>query len=405
MPEIKIVRLGLKGDGVTEDGRFIPFSLPGEVYDAPSGADDLSTAQRRTCSDARIAPVCPHFGTCGGCALQHASAGFLAEWKRDTIAFALKAQALETTFRPIAASPPYSRRRATFSARRTKKTTQVGFHLRATDTVLPLETCHLLKPDLMAALPACHALAGLGASRKGEIKITLTHSSAGPDIAVFGAKPLDGPLRAGLASLANAHAIARLCWNGEPIADRSRPVQIMGKARVLPPSGAFLQATDEGEATLVSSMREAVAGARSVVDLFAGCGTFTLPLAEQATVHAVEGEAEMLEALNQGWRFAEGLKTVSTEPRDLFRRPLVPSELSRYDAVVIDPPRAGAKAQIEEIAASGITLVGAVSCNPVTFARDARILVDAGFSLDWVQPVDQFLWSGHVELAARFSRA
>jgi 23S rRNA (uracil1939-C5)-methyltransferase len=178
----------------------------------------------------------------------------------------------------------------------------------------------------------------------------------------------------------------------------------MGKASVLPPSGAFLQATEAGEAALVAAMQEAVAGAKRVADLFAGCGTFALPLAAQAEVHAVEGEAEMLKALDAGWRFATGLKTVSTEARDLFRRPLVPLELKQYDAVVIDPPRAGAAAQMSEIAASNIRLVGAVSCNPISFARDAKTLIDAGFTLDWVQPVDQFRWSGHVELAAKFSR-
>ena len=403
MPEFHITRLGLKGDGITDDDRFIPFSLPNETF---SGRfeNGVFTGTRLTDAPARTTPPCPHFSTCGGCALQHATDEFLASWKAETITRALQAQGLSAPFRLIATSPPNSRRRATFSARRTKKTTQVGFHKRGSTEIFPIEQCHLLKPEIMAALPACHALAGLGASRKGEIKISVTHSAAGPDINVLDAKPLDGPLRARLATLANELALARLSWNGEQIADRARPVQPMGKASVLPPSGAFLQATSEGEAALISAMQEAVSGAKRVADLFAGCGTFTLPLAEQAEVHAVEGQADMLKALDAGWRFSQGLKTVTTEARDLFARPLVPLELKHYDAVVVDPPRAGAKTQMAEIAASDIHIVGAVSCNPVSFARDAKILTDAGFTLEWVQPVDQFRWSGHVELAARFSR-
>ena len=403
MPELTITRLGLKGDGITEDDRFIPFSLPGDVFDGLF-EDGAFKGSRLTDSPARTTPPCPHFGTCGGCALQHASDDFLSNWKAETITRALHAQGVEAPLRPIITSPPQSRRRASFSARRTKKTTQVGFHKRGSAEIFPVEHCHLLKPEIMAALPACHAFASLGASRKGEIKISVTHSAAGPDISVHEAKPLDGPLRARLATLANEFAIARLSWNAEQIADRARPVQSMGKASVLPPSGAFLQATLEGEAALIAAMQEAVGSAKRVADLFAGCGTFALPLAENAEVHAVEGVADMLKALDTGWRFAQGLKTLTTEARDLFGRPLVPLELKHYDAVVIDPPRAGAKAQMEEIAASSIGVVGAVSCNPVSFARDAKILIDAGFTLDWLQPVDQFRWSGHVELAAKFSR-
>ena len=403
MQKLHISRLGLKGDGITDADQFIPFALPGEAFEGDF-VKGVFKGTRLSDSPARIAPVCSHFGTCGGCALQHASDEFLAAWKAEAILRALSAQGLSAPFRPTTTSPPQSRRRATFSCRRTKKTTQVGFHKRGSEDILPLTECHLLSPDLMAAVPACQALTVLGASRKGEIKISVTQSATGLDVNVLEAKELDGPLRARLASLAGEYNLARLGWNGEQIADRTRPVQTMGKADVLPPSGAFLQATAHGQAALVAAMQEAVHGAKRVLDLFAGCGTFALPLAEHAEVHAVEGEADMLKALDTGWRFAKGLKTVTTETRDLFARPLVPQELRKFDAVVIDPPRAGAKAQMEEIAASDIRLVGAVSCNPISFARDAKILVDAGFTLDWVLPVDQFRWSGHVELAARLSR-
>ena len=185
---------------------------------------------------------------------------------------------------------------------------------------------------------------------------------------------------------------------------RRPPWQGMGRARVAPPPGAFLQATAEGEAALVAAVRGLVGDAARVADLFAGCGTFALPLAERAEVLAVEGEAAMLAALDAGWRKAEGLKRIRVEARDLFRRPLQPAELDRFDAVTIDPPRAGAEAQVRELAASRVPRIAMVSCNPATFARDAEILVAGGYKLGEVRPVDQFRWSGHVELAAAFRR-
>lgn len=404
MPEFKISRLGLKGDGITEDNLFAPFTLPGEVVSGDVSKDQLTHIKRLSDSPSRITPVCQHFGTCGGCTLQHASDEFLADWKAGTIRRALAAQGIEAPFRPTDTSPAASRRRATFSAKRTKKTTQVGFHKRGSAEIFELKECHLLTPGIMEALPACHAFAGLGATRKTEIKISVTHSAVGPDIDVRDAKELDGPLRGRLANLAAEHNLARLGWNGEQVVDRKRPTHMIGKAQVLPPSGAFLQATPHGQAALVAAMQEAVGKSKRVLDLFSGCGTFALPLSEKAEVHAVEGIAEMLKAMDAGWRFAKGLKTVTTEARDLFTRPLVPLELRKFDAVVIDPPRAGAKTQMAEIVNSEINLVGAVSCNPVSFARDAKILIDGGFTLEWVLPVDQFRWSGHVELAAKFSR-
>ncbi len=404
MAKYTVERLGLKGDGIIAGDIFAPFTLPGEIVEGEVKNGQLEIAARLSDSEARVQPACRHFGSCGGCALQHGSDEFLARWKREIIERALAAQGVEADIRPTITSPTHSRRRATFSARRTKKTTQVGFHKRGSAEIFNLIECPLLVPEILSALPACHALAGLGASRTAEIKISVTHSPAGQDLQVRDAKALDGPLRARLATLATEHNLARLSWNEELVADRKRPVQAMGKAQILPPSGAFLQATAHGQAALVAAMQEAVSGAKRVADLFAGCGTFSLPLAEQAEVHAVEGLPDMLKALDAGWRHAQGLKTLTTEARDLFSRPLVPLELKHFDAVVVDPPRAGAKTQIAEIVTSGIRQVGAVSCNPVSFARDAKALIEGGFTLDWVQPVDQFLWSGHVELAARFSR-
>lgn len=353
----------------------------------------------------RVPPPCPHFGTCGGCTLQQASDDFLADWKGEVIARALAARGLASEIRPTDTSPARSRRRAVFTGRRTRKTTVVGFHARRSEALVPIETCLVVRPALMASLPALHRLTALCASRSGHVRFTVTAGPAGLDIAIEGGRPLDPALQSALAAEAEAADLARLSLGTDVAALRRPPFQIMGAARVVPPPGAFLQATAEGEAALVAGVRTAVGRARRIADLFAGCGTFSLPLAEQADVLAVESEAAMLQALSAGWRQAPGLHRVVTGTRDLFRRPLLEGELKGLDAVVIDPPRAGAEAQVRVLAA-GQTLghVAMVSCNPVTFARDARLLVDGGFSLDWVQPVDQFRWAGHVELVACFSR-
>ncbi|MHC0052063.1 class I SAM-dependent RNA methyltransferase [Actibacterium sp. D379-3] len=401
---VTIRRLGHLGDGVADGPVFVPLTLPGEEVEGDLTGDRIAQPRIVTPSPDRVRPPCSHYKSCGGCALQHASDSFVAGWKVDVVRQALAAQGLSAPMRPILTSPPQSRRRAVLAGRRTKKGVIVGFHARASDTLVQIPDCTLLHPDLMACLPALEALVPLAASRKGEVSFTLTRSGAGPDLAVGNAKPLDAPLWATLGTVAQQFDLARLSWNGELIVERNAPVQRFGKAAVVPPPGAFLQATAEGQAALTQAVQAAMGGARQVADLFAGCGTFALPLAERAGVHAVEGEADMLAALDQGWRRAPGLHRVTTEVRDLFRRPLMPDELKRFDAVVIDPPRAGAEAQVAQIAVSGVPVVAAVSCNPVTFARDAAVLVGGGFTLDWVQVVDQFRWSPHVELAARFSR-
>jgi len=333
----------------------------------------------------------------------HASDSFVADWKTQVIATALAAQGLDVAIRPIATSPPRSRRRATLAGRRTKKGALVGFHARRSDTIVPITDCHVLAPVLMAAVPVLEDITRLGGSRAGVLSFAMTQTESGVDLRVTGGKPLDGPLRAALGGFAG-HFV-RLTWEDEPIFAATSPLVRLGNAAVTPPPGAFLQATAHGEAALLSAVEEVTDGASRIADLFAGCGTFALPLARRAAVHAVEGEASLLAALDAGARHARGLKPVTTEMRDLFRRPMMVSELSAYDAVVIDPPRAGAEAQTRALAEARVPRIAAVSCNPVTFARDAAILTRAGYRLNWVQPVDQFRWSTHVELAASLTLA
>jgi 23S rRNA (uracil1939-C5)-methyltransferase len=405
MTEHQINRLGIYGDGIAGGPVFAAMTLPGEMVSGTVAGTMLTDIRIISPSDDRVAPPCKHFKSCGGCQLQHASDSFVAEWKTGLIAQALAAQGLSSDIRPIVTSPAQSRRRATFAARRTKKGTMSGFYGRASGTVIEIPECKLVAPELLAARDIAEALAELGGSRKATLAVTITTSRVGLDIQVSGGKPIDGPLRITLAALCDSRGFARLAWEDEVIAQRAPPVQRFGVADVCPPPGAFLQATAHGEAHLLAAVQEAVQGARRVIDLFAGCGTFTLPLAKDAEVWAVESDAQMMEAMDKGWRMAKGLKTVKHTARDLYRRPLLPDEFYKFDAVVMDPPRAGAEAQTAEIVRSGIKSVAYVSCNPVTFARDVAKLVEGGFVLDWVQPVDQFRWSSHVELAAQLSRS
>jgi len=266
--------------------------------------------------------------------------------------------------------------------------------------IVEVPDCQLVTAEVANGMEIAKELASVGTSRKAELSVTVTQSSTGLDIAVRGGKALDGPLRIALAAIAQRTGLARLAWDDEVVAQETPPLQEFGTARVAPPAGTFLQATQDGEAALLRAVQEAVEGAAHVTDLFAGCGTFSLPLAQNSEVHAVEGDAEMMHALDHGWRNGRGLKKVTHEARDLFRRPLMPDELRKTDAVVLDPPRAGAEAQVAELIKSKVPRVAYVSCNPVTFARDVANLVGAGWALDWVQVVDQFRWSTHVELAS-----
>ncbi|PRY20658.1 23S rRNA m(5)U-1939 methyltransferase [Aliiruegeria haliotis] len=401
---LEILRLGHRGDGIAEGPVFVNGGLPGEVVEGVITDGRLAAPRILRPSELRVSPVCRHYKGCGGCLVQHAREDFVSDWKREIVRQALEAQGLTAPIRGIHTSPPRSRRRATFSGRRTKKGALVGFHGRASDTLVDVPECQLVHPEILATRPALDRLTRAGASRKGEISLTVTLTEDGPDIHVSGGKPLDAALRMEMAGLVESEGLARLTWEDEVIAQRIPPRVRFDGIAVVPPPGAFLQATAEGEGALRRSVLEAVGDGGHVLDLFAGCGTFALPLARRAEVHAVEGLEDLTAALEAGWRQAQGLKAVTVETRDLFRRPLLPDELKRFEAVVIDPPRAGAEAQTEEIARSDVRRVAAVSCNPATFARDAARLVQAGFTLDWVDVVDQFRWSPHVELAACLTR-
>jgi len=407
--KLTIERLGHGGDGVakTPEGEtvFVPQALPGEVVEGELDGNRLTGVKIITPSEDRVRPPCPHFKTCGGCSMQHVRDDVVATWKQDIVRGALAARGLEAPIRGIKTSPPNSRRRAAFSGRRPRGGPMVGLHAKGSDMLVEIPDCKLMSPALMAGIPGMLALSRALASRKAELTIHVTETDTGLDIRVDGAPPQDVPRMAGLATVAEEHDMARLSMGDELVAERRPPMVRLGPANVVLPAGAFLQATKAGEADLLASVLEAVGDAKRVADLFAGCGTFALPLSERAEVLAMEGLDSLTAALDAGWRSVGGLHKLEAQVRDLFDRPVLAQELKGFGAVVIDPPRAGAEAQCRELAKSDVPVIAAVSCSPQSFSRDAAILTQGGYALDWIDVVDQFRWSHHVELAARFSRA
>jgi 23S rRNA (uracil1939-C5)-methyltransferase len=279
----------------------------------------------------------------------------------------------------------------------------IGFHARKSDTMVEILECPLIEPALLAGLDGLREITVQFGSRKGSLKIAATVTQNGLDVWISEGKDLSPKDSADLGAIAAKHEFCRIAWNGDVIVQAAPATVSFGSTKIPLPEGAFLQATKHGEDTLVKSALEAVAGYKSGVDVFECIGTFAIQAALTSTVHAVEGDANMTGALDAAWRGSTGLKPVTSETRDLFERPLLEDELSKYEAVIIDPPRAGAQVQCREIAASKVRKVAFVSCNPGTFTRDAKILVKGGFTLDWVQVVDQFRWSSHVELGAQFT--
>ncbi|MEM8554422.1 MAG: class I SAM-dependent RNA methyltransferase [Pseudomonadota bacterium] len=401
---LTVTRLGDLGDGLA-DGIVVPAALPRETVEGTLVDGRLSSPRILSPSPERVKAPCAHAGGCGGCAVQHASDNLVSDWKRDRVVEALWAHGVEAEVGEPITSPPGSRRRAGFAGRRTKKGAIVGFHGRASHTLIPVPNCLVVTEKLRAVLPILEVMTLAGGSRKGEIAFQVTETDTGLDVAAKGGKALDLGLHQQLVDLGARIGLARLTWNGETVAQWAPPTVSFGQAKVLLPPGAFLQATREGETALVDFVKSALSGASRVADLFCGCGTFALPLAASAEVLAVEGERAQTEALAQAARHTQRLRAVTAETRDLFKRPLLAEELSKFDGVVIDPPRWGAAAQVAELAKSKVPRIASVSCNPTTFARDAASLIASGYGMGSVTVVDQFRWSPHVELAALFTRA
>ncbi|MEM9320543.1 MAG: class I SAM-dependent RNA methyltransferase, partial [Pseudomonadota bacterium] len=369
MTDLTIMRLGMKGDGIAAGPVYVPRTLPGEVVRGTVRDGRIDAPKIVAPSPDRVRPACPHYKSCGGCQLQHASDAFVEGWKAQVVADALAAQGLAAPITQVSTSPPESRRRATLAGRRLRSGPVVGFHAPRSEQIAAIAECRVLSPGLRAVLPVLSDITARAGSRRGMLQFAVTDTTSGIDCAVGGGGPLDAALARDLPRY--GQHFARLSWDAELVMAETAPVVQLGPARVTPPPGAFLQATDHGQAALIEAVRRAVLGAKSIIDLFAGCGTFTLPLATGASLHAVDGEAVQLRALDQAARNTEGLKAVTHETRDLFRRPLDADELAGFDAAVIDPPRAGAAAQTAELARAALPRIAMVSCNPATFARDA----------------------------------
>ena len=410
---LAIAELGHRGDGVarTQAGLvYVPYTLPGEtaeVEEWPGHPDRRRLVKIEAASQERVAAICPHFGACGGCALQHWAAAPYREWKRGLVVVALAQAgfaAAGALVDPLIDAHGEGRRRAVFHAwRRTHDVIEVGFAALRTHHLVAIDHCPVLARALDGALAAAWAIGEALAAAGKPLDIQVTATEAGLDVDVRGSGPLAPARMSELARLAAAHRLARLTRHGETVALRAPPTLTMGRARVVLPPGAFLQATLAGEAALAALVLEHCGSAKNVADLFAGVGPFALRLAEGAKVMAADNDEDAVAALRAAAKTPR-LKPITVERRDLFQRPFLARELAGLDAVVFDPPRQGAEKQARALAASQVPIVIAVSCNPATFARDARILAEGGYRLTRVTPVDQFLYSAHVELVARFER-
>jgi len=390
-----IVRIAARGDGVTADGRHIAFAVPGDLL-LEDGTLDHGPGHQ--------SPPCRHFPECGGCQLQHLTDAAFADYCVSRIAGALAQHGVETEIRAPHLSPPRTRRRATLRALKAGGRILLGFNASGSNQIVDMAECHILHPRLFALIAPLRGLLSQVLPAKRSAEITLTLADQGPDVMLKGVKVEGLEAIEALTAFCEAHNIARLSIDeglGPETRYEPQPLTVtLGRAAVGLPVGSFLQATEDGEQALVEAVRETVRGSDRTADLFAGLGTFAFSL--PGHVVAAEASRDAILALKLAAGRA-GL-TVQAEHRDLYRRPYDAKELAAFDAVVLDPPRAGAQEQVRELAASPVPSVAYVSCNPATFARDAETMVNGGYRLLWARPVGQFRWSTHVELAAAFGR-
>ena len=410
MKTLRIDRLGARGEGIAllENDRriFVPHALAGEEVSVEIEGDHGRLMNIVTASPQRIAPICRHYGTCGGCAVQALAREAYRDWKRALLVAALRNAGVESQMvGALVDAHGAGRRRATFHARIEDGIARVGFMAARSHHLIEIDACPLFAPELRDAIGAARDIAQILSPRGKPLDIAATATPAGLDVDLRGAGPLDEKETGALIDSAVKHDLARLSNHGTLVALRRRPcVGIDGVLTPLPP-GSFLQATEAGEAALASRVLASTKGAKRVADLFCGIGTFALRLARFAEVEAYDAGLAAIDALNAAAKGAAGLRPLAAHRRDLFARPLTATELTRFDAVVFDPPRAGAQAQVETLAQSGVPLVVAVSCNAQSFSRDAAILISSGYSVSEITPIDQFRYAPHVEIFARFTRA
>ena len=402
---VRITGLGAEGDGaaITASGAqiFIPQALPGEMWRVEEGY----AAEPVELLPERRRPPNPDDEPCGGCVARHMPLAMYQEWKREFLVRALRQQGIAADVQPLITVPEHSRRRATFNACREGGRMRIGYHGRRSHDLVAAENCPVLDKRIVALLPALADLAGVVVTGADTARVAITLTDTGADVDVEGREPsLNASARARISDIAANARMARVSVGGVPVIERQAPVLHFAGKAVVPPPGAFLQAVPEAEQAMIDLVTAALGKARYVGDLFCGLGTLTLPIARKARVLAVDSDRTAITALNDAQRRNQGLKPIATLPRDLFHDPLSPLEMKDFDAVVLDPPRAGARAQCERLVKSKVKRVVMVSCNPATLARDCRTLLDGGYHLETITPIDQFLYSPHLEAVAVLTR-
>jgi 23S rRNA (uracil1939-C5)-methyltransferase len=406
LEELSIVALDAHGQGLAADWTIVPLALPGEralVRLAGKRADLVETLNA---APARAEPICRWFGRCGGCAAQHMSAGLYRQWKRGLVVEALEREGVAAEVSDLIDAHGLGRRRATFHARFPHgRPEEVGFMRARSHDIIAIDGCPLFSPGMAGAVRAARTLSGDLRGLMKPLDIGVTAALDGLDVDVRGSGPLQRAEAQKLARTADALDLARISNHGAVVVERREPRVKFGDALVTLPPGGFLQATEAGEAWLAEFAEQALLGAKRVADLFCGAGTFALRLARGREVFAADADPAAITALTRAAAATPALRKLSAEARDLSRRPLQAQELAAFDAALIDPPRAGALEQARALAASALALVVSISCNPATFARDARVLTDGGFQVEAVRPLDQFRFSAHVEIAAVFRRS
>ncbi len=415
--KVTIEELGGRGDGIVrENGKviYVPYSAPGDVADIKLQGQKGRLRHLHQKSPHRIDPMCPHFTKCGGCSLQHVEAEFYKNWKQNLIKTALSNQGVaDAIINPPEVSPIGSRRRTTLQAiGRGGGNIVLGYAEKGTHNLIDVASCPILVPEIMNFIGPLRDFLKNTLEAKQKMSVQITSGDNGLDVTFNGKGEAGLNMLMDLAKFAEDNDLARISWYDrslknpyfETLAERRKPFVTFEGNKVYFPAGAFLQATEAGQNALTRIMLEGIEGASRVVDLFSGCGTFSIAAARHAKVHAVENNEDMLTSLKTSANQMQGIKQVTTELRDLFLRPLLPHELNEYDVVIIDPPRAGAKHQMQEILDSDIQRLVMISCNPITFARDVQDLEGAGFTMGSVTPVDQFIFSPHLEIISVFHR-
>ena len=420
---LPVERLGSRGEGIASGSTgpiYVPYALPGDIIVADVEGERGKLIEIAQAGQDRIEPFCRYYGRCGGCAVQALAVDAYARWKRGILASALAQAGITHDIEPLLDAHGEGRRRATFHARSvalgSRHIARLGFMAMRSHEVVDIDACPILSPAMAGAVASARAIAETLVGPSRPLDILMTGMPAGLDVDLRGCGPLSFGHRQALIEAAERLDLARISNHGEIVVERRAPMLAVGSTQVVAPPGSFLQATEMGEQLLSRLVIEAAlhsseppaprraARSQRIADLFCGIGTFALRLAEHAEVRAVDADAPALRALARAARSNASLHAVVTETRDLSRRPLSSAECERFDTVVFDPPRAGAQAQARELAASGVATVIAVSCNPASFARDARILVDGGYAVERITPVDQFRHSPHVEIVGVFRR-